>query len=153
MTQSLIYPTCAELFRMMHTEGRKFLAAGSIPIDSLTYDDKSDRYCLITRLGEFDGPPDSTYGVFEVIVPTIHSNGTSPEEHLDVYQAQMRHIQEAITMMETYPPHMRDFYLLKNAGDVYSEAVSQNHRRIRTLRGIQEELSIIIAVMEAKVTR
>lgn len=147
MTQKLIYPTIAELFRMFHTEGRKFLAAGSIQIESLTYNEDWDQYTLTTRLGTFTSGPTGTYGVFEVTVPPIHSNGTSPEDHFRVFFDQRKRLQEAIELMENNQPHMRDFYILHNAEEVYSAAVSQNLNRIKTLRAIQEELTIIIEAM------
>ena len=78
----------------------------------------------------------------ELIIPTIHLNGTSREELLSQLQAAARATADACLKLADAAPHPRDYYVQYDT-EAYTKARAQHEARLEKLRQIYNELESI----------
>jgi len=73
-----------------------------------------------------------------MIVPTIHSNGTSPDVLKDALRTAHHKLEKAITALAQTTPHGRDYY--PQGPDAINAALIEHRSRHNRLVTIQGEL-------------
>lgn len=79
--------------------------------------------------------------MLNIIVPTIHLNGTSAEELIDQLSCAWLALDDAIKAMRGAAPHGRDYYVQANDGMTIAQA--QFEDRERRVAGVMAEIAEI----------
>lgn len=79
-------------------------------------------------------------------VPTIHLNGTSKDELLNLYRNAHRALTDAQRAMAAATPHGRDYYVQSPAA--YSVARHQHETRMRNLGEMIAEIETIAIAIQ-----
>lgn len=80
-------------------------------------------------------------------IPTVHMNGTSPEQLMEPLLRAHRAIEEALDALAAASPNGRDYY--PQGDDALREAQQEHRSRAERLRSVQEELmEIAVAVQD-----
>jgi len=77
----------------------------------------------------------------EIMIPTIHMNGTSREALLSAYEEAMTAIAAALRALEETAPNGRDYY--PQGPDAIGAAIAQHYARAATLGRVRAELCAI----------
>lgn len=78
----------------------------------------------------------------DLVVPTIHINGTSEEELVRQYSNAVRFLQAGRDALAQTAPHARDYYIHKDKG-VLAKATQQHEARMRKVKEVIDELTSI----------
>jgi hypothetical protein len=77
-----------------------------------------------------------------VLVPSIHLNGTSRDALIDGYVSAAQKIDDAMRALEDTQPNGRDYY--PQGDGALMEAMTQHRDRVNRLKAVQNELVAII---------
>lgn len=80
----------------------------------------------------------------DLMVPTVHLNGTSGEDLESQLEEAVQTVMNAITALAEAAPNARDYYT--QGPGAFGKAVAQHELRAEKLRGVRDEL---MAVWEA----
>jgi len=73
------------------------------------------------------------------ILPTIHSNGTSPEDLRDKATTAGQRITDALAALSETSPNARDYY--PQGEGAYKEALEAHEKRFRALCTIRDDMA------------
>jgi len=82
-----------------------------------------------------------------VKIPSIHTNGTSKEELMNLNLAAVDAVRKAMEALAAAAPHGRDFYIQDDqdhAGCAYKVAAAEHQVRATSLGAIFDELNVIV---------
>lgn len=82
------------------------------------------------------------------LVPTIHLNGTAGEDLLDQYMRAASAVQKALDVVCAAGPNARDYYV--QGPDVGFAAQREHETRVKTLKSVRDELSMIVECVQAQ---
>lgn len=74
---------------------------------------------------------------YKLVVPTVHSNGTSSEELLSLREEFYSKLRDAETALRHMAPNGRDYYLTPG---MFERAVIQHTRRMGMLKMLFDEI-------------
>ena len=78
-----------------------------------------------------------------MMIPTVHSNGTTGEVLRDQYAAAAEAVQKAIAVVCDAGPNSRDYYV--QGPDAGFTAQREHEARVKTLKAVRDDL---VAIME-----
>lgn len=81
--------------------------------------------------------------VDNLIIPIIHSNGTSRRMLNDQWSGAYASLQEAYGKLQESSPHMRDFYIQTDGQKVYNKACEQHMARLQKVQDVMDELEAL----------
>jgi len=76
----------------------------------------------------------------DIVLPTIHWNGTSAQRLYDQYSAALNAVRTAIDAVIENGPNARDYYVSGN----WSQAETEHRNRVMRLRSVADELEAIL---------
>lgn len=76
-----------------------------------------------------------------MLVPTVHSNGTTGEVLLDQYTAATEAVRKAIDALCDAGPNARDYYV--QGSDAASAAQREHEARVKALKTVRDELAAV----------
>jgi hypothetical protein len=76
-------------------------------------------------------------------LPTLHINGTSGKNLLQVNRAALTAVQEAYRTIQQAAPHSRDFYVQANSAETWKQAHAEHVARLVALEKVRKELEAI----------
>lgn len=77
-----------------------------------------------------------------VMIPSVHMNGTSRKELIQIHMAAMLAITDAITKAQRSVPNGRDFY--PQSSDAINLAMAEHWERINKLKAVGEDFEKIL---------
>ena len=77
-----------------------------------------------------------------MILPTIHSNGTSAERLGDAYERAYDAVQAAYEALRETAPNGRDYYVQDDAA--LSRATAEHNARLERLHSVMLELDVLV---------
>lgn len=86
-----------------------------------------------------------------MILPTIHLNGSSPDELLRQNIEARKALRRAIEAFEQATPNARDYY--PQSDNAHRQAVREHLSRVQRLRDVMEEVSAIIEHLDEEASK
>lgn len=77
-----------------------------------------------------------------LMIPTIHTNGTSKEELVKQVQDSLTQLNVAIASLIDAAPHGRDYY--PQGPDAYKQAALQHEDRVSRIKSVYAELESLL---------
>jgi hypothetical protein len=74
-----------------------------------------------------------------VVLPIVHTNGTSREELLDLRALAMGAIRDLLERLAEMAPNQRDYYL--GDPDLWKKALEQHRRRVTSIEALAAEVN------------
>lgn len=74
-----------------------------------------------------------------MIKPTIHMNGTSPQDLLEGYSDAMEKVSDAVCALKNVAPNGRDYYPQGDAA--LSQAIREHNERVKAVELVLQELT------------
>jgi hypothetical protein len=81
-----------------------------------------------------------------LILPTVHLNGTAKEALMDSLTEARSALRGAIEKLEAAAPHQRDYY--PQGAGAYEFARGQHQGRVAKLSGVSEQLASMLEALE-----
>jgi len=145
MKPDLIMFTAEELFKAIES-GRLIVFPGNHKITAIANEGPNGEmlYTFCSHLMDVGPVVGSiTLRCLELIVPTVHMNGTGGAELLDDVTNNLTAINRALAALNATPPHQRDYYVNDPDESKYRLAREQHINRIARLQDIAKEYELI----------
>ncbi len=78
----------------------------------------------------------------KLTLPTIHMNGTSPEDLLDQNIEAGRAAQDLLHALQRAAPNARDYYVI--GPEAFTKARNEHRDRAKRVQSVLDELSVIM---------
>lgn len=86
----------------------------------------------------------------QLIIPSVHLNGTSKKELIMQLENAHYALGEAVSRLQATAPHMRDYYVKENAEREMNHAMAQFIDRRERLLSVMDEISHIVSAIFEK---